>query len=116
MTKRTTLLAALALFTFGCAKTGTDGPAPAPTGDAPADATAGAPSDAPADRPALTDAECQAKGGTIVGDIGDGAIHKPDYKCEGGQPPLGSIRAEGDAPVAVEGSVCCPAAAPAPAA
>jgi hypothetical protein len=113
MTKRTTLLAALALFTSGCAKTGTDAPAPAPTGDA----TAGTPpADAPADRPALTDAECQAKGGTVVGDIGDGAIHKPDYKCEGGQPPLGSIRAEGDAPVAVEGSVCCPAAAPAPAA
>lgn len=115
MTKRTTLLAALALFTVGCAKTGTDGPAPAPTGEAPADASAGSP-DAPAERPALTDAECQAKGGTVVGDIGDGAIHKPDYKCEGGQPPLGSIRAEGDAPVAIEGSVCCPAAAPAPAA
>lgn len=110
MTKRTTILAALALFTLGCAKTGTDAPTPAPTSGAPEPA----PADGPTQRPSLTDAECQAKGGTVVGDIGDGAIHKPDYKCEGGQPPIGSIRAEGEAPVAIEGAVCCPAAAPAP--
>lgn len=62
-------------------------------------------------RPSLTSAECQEKGGTIVGDIGDGAIHRPDYVCESGQPPIGSIRSAEGEPVAVEGSVCCPAAA-----
>jgi hypothetical protein len=60
-------------------------------------------------RESLTSAECQAKGGTVVGDIGDGAIHRPDYRCESGQPPLGTIQAEAGEPVAVEGSVCCPA-------
>lgn len=59
-------------------------------------------------RPKLTRAECEAKGGSIVGDIGNGAIHRPDYTCASGQPPLGSIRpAEGE-PIATEGEVCCP--------
>lgn len=104
MFKRSTFITAGLglLLAIGCSKGGTG---TTPPGDGPPDA--------PAERASLTSAECEAKGGTIVGDIGDGAIHRPDYKCEGGQPPLGSIKAEGDAPVAVEGSVCCPAAAPA---
>jgi hypothetical protein len=106
MTKHwTTILGLGLLLTLGC-KTdkATETPTPAPAADSP---TPAAP-DAPAERAAMTEAECQAKGGTVVGDIGDGAIHRPDYRCESGQPPLGSIRAEGQEPVAVEGSVCCP--------
>jgi hypothetical protein len=59
-------------------------------------------------RPALTAEACEAGGGTVVGDIGDGAIHRPDYRCPGGSPPSGTIRAAEGAPMAVEGSVCCP--------
>lgn len=98
-----------ALLTVGCPKSGdegtktstpTDEPTkPEPTEPEPAgDATA---------RPTMTDAECQAKGGSVVGDIGDGAIHRPDYRCANGQPPIGSIVATEGQPVAVEGSVCC---------
>jgi hypothetical protein len=90
----------LALAT-GCPKSGSEGsepPTPTPTPEA-------------TERPSLTSAECQDKGGTIVGDIGDGAIHRPDYRCENGQPPVGTIRSAEGEPTAVEGSVCCPAAA-----
>ena len=62
-------------------------------------------------RPTLTAADCESKGGRVVGDIGDGAIHRPDYTCEGGQPPLGNIGSAEGEPVAIEGSVCCPAPA-----
>jgi len=94
------------LLTTGCAnKTATESPGDAtPPGQPPAPGVG-------AEGPSLTSAECEAKGGRVVGDIGDGAIHRPDYTCEGGQPPIASIRpAEGE-PVAIEGSVCCPAAA-----
>jgi hypothetical protein len=64
---------------------------------------------APANDGPLTAAACEAKGGTVVGDIGDGAIHKPDYRCPGtNAEPLGAIVAEPGAPQAVEGAVCCP--------
>lgn len=87
--------------------------------DAPAEASPEAEAPAPegavdeqpaevAERPKLTAEECSAKGGSVVGDIGDGAIHRPDYRCESGAEPIGSIQSAGDAPVAVEGSVCCP--------
>lgn len=65
---------------------------------------------AAAERPSLTTAECEAKGGRVIGDIGDGAIHRPDYTCEGGQPPLGAIAPGEGEPIAIEGSVCCPPA------
>ncbi len=56
----------------------------------------------------LSAAACQAEGGNVVGDIGDGAIFKPDYVCESnGQPPIARIEAEEGGPIAVEGSVCC---------
>lgn len=64
--------------------------------------------EAPAERPSLTAQECEAGGGTVVGDIGDGAIHKPEYKCASGAAPTGSIRAAESGPMAVEGAVCCP--------
>jgi hypothetical protein len=64
--------------------------------------------DAGGERPQLTAAACEADGGTVVGDIGDGAIHQPDYRCpDSGEAPIGTIVAEGDGPVAVEGAVCC---------
>ncbi|MGH1347718.1 MAG: hypothetical protein ACRBN8_39555 [Nannocystales bacterium] len=53
-------------------------------------------------------AECEAAGGNVVGDIGDGAIFKPDYVCESnGEPPTARITAEEGGPIGVEGSVCC---------
>jgi hypothetical protein len=63
------------------------------------------------DRASLTGAECQAQGGTVVGDIGDGAIHKPDYVCESGQKPIANIRVAEGEPTPIEGAVCCPGAA-----
>jgi hypothetical protein len=59
------------------------------------------------DRPELTTEACEAKGGKVVGDIGDGAVHRPDYKCESGLPPIGRVA------LGVEGSVCCTGAPPA---
>jgi len=56
----------------------------------------------------LTAEACEAGGGAIVGDIGDGAIHRAEYRCPNGAKPSGSIRALGAGPIAVEGSVCCP--------
>ena len=55
-----------------------------------------------AERPSMSAAECEAQGGAVVGDIGDGRIHRPDYRCEDGQAPIA------DVPLGVEGSVCCP--------
>ncbi len=58
--------------------------------------------------PALTAAECDKQGGHVVGDIGDGATQRPDYRChESGQPPVGRIRVEAGQPVPIEGAVCC---------
>jgi hypothetical protein len=60
------------------------------------------------ERPGLTAATCEAQGGKVIGDIGDGAVNKPDYRCpDSGEPPLGSVVAEPGGPVAIEGSVCC---------
>lgn len=80
----------------------------APTVD-PAAEPAPVPSDAPSPaRPELTAEACEAGGGKVVGDIGDGAIHRPDYRCEGGAAPIGAIRAPAGGPMGVEGSICCP--------
>lgn len=80
--------------------------APASTTPTPV-ASAEAPADAAADAP-LTAARCEAAGGKVVGDIGNGAIHRPDYRCASGKAPLGKVVAEAGKPVAIEGSVCCP--------
>jgi hypothetical protein len=109
MMKRWTLATAglgLLLTVAGCPKGNTEGaaptvqPEPEPTVEPEPEQTN--------ERPLITSTECQGGGGTIVGDIGDGAIHRPDYLCENGQPPTGTIRAEGDEPIAIEGAVCCP--------
>jgi hypothetical protein len=59
-------------------------------------------------RSAVTAEACEASGGSVVGDIGDGAIHRADYRCPSGKPPSGDIRAPVGGPMAVEGSICCP--------
>lgn len=82
------------LLAAGCEKKPTNEPNPEPE---------------PTDRPLVTSTECEARGGTVVGDIGDGAIHRPDYRCANGQPPIGTIKAEEGEPVAIEGAVCCEA-------
>lgn len=91
----------------GCG--GASAPAQAP-GEIPARPSAppeSTSSEAPA-RPPLTVEECEASGGSVVGDIGDGAIHRPEYRCPNGAKPSGSIRAAEGGPIAIEGSVCCP--------
>jgi len=95
-----------ATFATGCSKQPSEPATAADAADAPADAADAPP--AAAERPQLTADECTAQGGNVVGDIGDGAIHRADYVCPSGAAPTGSIRSEGDEPVAVEGSVCCP--------
>ena len=60
------------------------------------------------ERKDLTQEECTTHGGSVVGDIGDGATHRPDYVCPGGSPPLGNIVQPAGGPMATEGAVCCP--------
>lgn len=105
MTRTTSLTLVGFLLTTGCATK----PADDSTSAAAAPVQVPARSAQP-ERPSMTTAECEAKGGRVVGDIGDGATHRPDYTCEGGPRPLADIRpAEGE-PIATEGSVCCPTA------
>lgn len=99
----------LALVLAACSKPASDPNPPTtttsaqPGGDEQPDVDSGS-----EQRPGITAAACEAEGGTVVGDIGDGAIHKPDYLCpESGEPPIGSIIADADGPIAIEGSVCC---------
>jgi hypothetical protein len=93
------------LLLIACSKRSTTTePAPTPPEPAPAPAV-----DEPGtDRTTMTAGECDAKGGRVVGDIGDGAIHRPDYLCpDSAKPPLGTIAADPGGPIAVEGAVCC---------
>ena len=109
MKRWTIALAGLGLvLTLGCNKNGKDdAETPTPTNPEPSQPETTPTDPAPAERPALTAKECEAASGTVVGDIGDGAIHRPDYKCANGQAPIGSIKAEQGEPIAVEGAVCC---------
>lgn len=93
----------LSLLLFAaCGSKSSNSPEPAaPTGDpAPADPAA-------ADRPSISAAECEGQGGEVVGDIGDGAVHRADYVCASGSPPVGKIANQPGEAVAIEGSVCC---------
>lgn len=85
-------------------------PSGEPTTGAPATGApaTGAPTTGAPGRKALTQEECAAQGGSAVGDIGDGATHRPDYVCASGKPPLGNIAPPTGGPVAIEGAVCCP--------
>lgn len=59
-------------------------------------------------RDTITRDECTAKGGAIVGDIGNGAIFQPDYVCEStGAAPTHTVVAGPGEPIASEGEVCC---------
>ena len=69
---------------------------PTPTDEEPLGGTP-----APADRPEISVEECEEQG-TVVGDIGDGAVHQPDYRCPNGEPPIGRVSS------GIEGAVCCP--------
>jgi hypothetical protein len=82
---------------------------PAPTGPASEPTSNAVPPDhEPAKRPSLTQQECEAQGGAVTGDIGDGATQRPDYVCASGKAPLGNVSAPKGGPIGVEGSVCCP--------
>lgn len=103
------VLAAFAVVACGSSQ-------PAPSGITPATEAAAGGEDASAPATKLPDeagapftaAECQAAGGEVVGDIGDGAIHRPGYRCpKSGEAPLGPVRAEAGGPLAIEGAVCC---------
>jgi len=59
------------------------------------------------ERRELTSQECMIEGGEVIGDIGNGAIHKPEFRCESGLAPLGRIRFVDGEPIASEGAVCC---------
>jgi len=53
--------------------------------------------------------ECLDSGGTVVGDIGNGAIFATNYLCEGSNlPPTDVVVASEGEPIASEGEVCCP--------
>jgi len=60
------------------------------------------------EHPLLSERECKARGGSIVGDIGDGATHRSDYVCSSGKSPLGDIAPPEKGPIPIEGAVCCP--------
>lgn len=68
----------------------------------------GSPTSDPLDRTVLSEQECKAQGGSVVGDIGDGATHRSSYVCASGAAPLGDIAPPKDGPIPVEGAVCCP--------
>jgi hypothetical protein len=59
-------------------------------------------------RARLTAEQCEAGGGSVVGDIGDGATQRPGYVCPSGAAPSGDIAQSPGGPIAVEGAVCCP--------
>lgn len=55
-----------------------------------------------AERPEMSAEQCAEAGAEVVGDIGDGSTHRPDYVCASGAAPIGTV------PVGIEGAVCCP--------
>ena len=108
MALRSLVLVVLALVASGCPSSPTS---PAPDGQPP---DTKPPVDTPPPgggggaRPSMSAEECKAKGGTVVGDIGDGAIHRPDYKCASGGAPIGNVTPPDGGPIPIEGAVCCP--------
>lgn len=57
----------------------------------------------------MTTNECAQAQGVVVGDIGDGRIHRQGYLCENGEVPLGTIVFINSDAIPVEGAVCCSA-------
>lgn len=89
-------LAFTVLLFAACSKSSKPAESPAPVEPA-----------APAARPTVSSADCEAQGGEVIGDIGDGAVHRPDYVCASGAAPIASVSNTSGEAVAVEGSVCC---------
>jgi hypothetical protein len=59
------------------------------------------------DREEYTRQECLENNGTVIGDIGNGAIFQEDFICESnGLPPIANILQD-TSPFAIEGEVCC---------
>jgi hypothetical protein len=91
------LALALALALGGCASS--QPPPQSPPSGEPKSAS---------ERTEVTAKDCEAQGGTVTGDIGDGATQRADYVCASGKRPLGTIAAPAGGAMAVEGAVCCP--------
>lgn len=105
----------IAMMLFGlvaaCGSSSTPPTEPTPTEPTPTDpsqtdpnepgAEEPLPTDEPAARPTMTVEECE-KVGTLVGDPGDGSVHRPEFRCPNGSEPVGTV------PLGIEGSVCCP--------
>jgi hypothetical protein len=105
---RISTLALGCLLLVACNKPSSTPPADSPKPATEEPATDETPAADPDVRPEITAAACEEQGGKVVGDIGDGAIHQPDYRCpESGEPPVGTIIPEPGGPVAIEGAVCC---------
>jgi len=58
-------------------------------------------------RSGITLEQCRKEGGSVIGDIGDGRIHKVDFLCDSGDKPLGYIVYRANEPIPSEGAVCC---------
>lgn len=93
----TTLVLALSI---GCG--GGSSPSEEPEPARAEDPSSGAEDVPQSERELLSAEECEQRGGTVVGDIGDGATMQPDYVCPSGAPPIANV------PLGIEGSVCCP--------
>ncbi|MBX3217409.1 MAG: hypothetical protein KF850_35590 [Labilithrix sp.] len=105
MTSRLSLLFFIGSLLFAC---GGSAPPPAAPAEPATASEAPPPSGSPDGGSALTAEACEAAGGQVVGDIGDGAIHRPGYRCPGsGEPPIGKITPPAGGPIPLEGSVCC---------
>jgi hypothetical protein len=103
----TLTLANLALLACGGSQTPSAAP---PEGEPVAPWSAAGSSNAgdSAPRPTISAEACEANHGIVVGDIGDGAIHRPEYRCSNGAKPTANIGAAEGGPISIEGSVCCP--------
>ncbi|MEZ4364328.1 MAG: hypothetical protein R3B48_29405 [Kofleriaceae bacterium] len=99
----------LSLVSLSLALASACGSAPPPATTTPQEVATPAPTEGAIEaRESLTVQQCEDKGGTIVGDIGDGATSRPDYVCPSGQKPLGNALPPDGGPMPIEGSVCCP--------
>ena len=60
-----------------------------------------------AERSGLTLQQCRKQGGSVIGDIGDGRIHRANFVCASGRKPLGYIIYNENQSAPIEGAVCC---------
>src|SRR6188768_1480672 len=98
------IVSAIGSALVGCGGASSSGNPPSQAAPQSTEQPAPSSGEAVAARPALTAQACEASGGALVGDIGDGAIHRPEYRCPNGAKPTGSISAPEAGPIAIEGS------------